>query len=159
MLPTKHIILLQALRNLPERLAEVCATLDDEWRPQAEGWSSREAVSHLAACDAPFRARFERIIAEANPLLPYFGPDIAVPRRDLPVTDSIARLRQSRAELIQFLSALPPEAWERPAVHATLGPTTFALQVQNMINHDADHLGQLMDLRAAWEAAHREPAR
>lgn len=151
MLPTQHIILLQALRNTPERLAEACTAMDEEWRPESEIWSARETVSHLAACDTPFQQRFNRILEFDNPLLPYFGPEVAQPRRDIPVAESVAQLRQSRAALTRFLSALPPEMWERPAVHETLGPTTLALQVQNMVNHDADHLGQLMELRQAWD--------
>jgi uncharacterized damage-inducible protein DinB len=147
------------LRNAPERLANICAALDEGWRAEPEGWSARETVSHLAACAEPFQQRFNRILELDNPLLPYFGPEVAQPRRDIPVTESIAQLRQSRATLTEFLSALPLEMWERPAVHETLGPTTLALQVQNMLNHDADHLGQLMELRETWEAAHRESAR
>ena len=148
--PTQHIVLLQALRNAPDRIAEVMAGVDDAWQPGPEAWSAREAVSHLAACDPLFLQRFKRILELDNPLLPRFGPDVAAPRSDIPITESLNDLRQSRATLIEFLSALPPEEWERPAIHETLGPSTLALQVQNMLNHDAEHLGQLMELRQAW---------
>jgi hypothetical protein len=47
--------------------------------------------------------------------------------------------------MLAFLSGLAPEDWERPAVHETMGPTTLALQVQNVINHDLEHLAQLRE--------------
>lgn len=149
--PTQHIILLQALRFLPDRVAEIVTALDEEWRPTPETWSGRETVSHLAACDPLFHNRFNRILEFDNPLLPYFGPEVAQPRRDLPIADSLFQLREARTALVLFLSALAPDTWARPAVHATLGPSTLALQVQNMVNHDAEHVGQLMALRHAWE--------
>lgn len=156
--PTQHIILLQALRFLPDRVAEIVTALDEEWRAAPEVWSGRESVSHLTACEALFHQRFQRILELDNPLLPAFGPDEAPPRHDITIADSLIQLREARTAVVLFLSALAPDTWERPAVHASLGPTTLALQVQNMVNHDAEHVGQLMALRRAWEENHKELA-
>lgn len=157
-IPTRHIILLQALRSLPDRIAEIVTVLDEQWRAAPEVWSGRETLAHLAACDALFHKRFERILEFDNPLLPAFGPDEAPPRRDLTIADSLIQLREARTALVLFLSALTPDTWERPAVHASLGSTTLALQVQNMVNHDAEHVGQLMALRRTWEEHQKELA-
>ncbi|MGQ0601581.1 MAG: DinB family protein [Anaerolineales bacterium] len=155
---TQHIILLQALRSLPDRVAEIVMALDEEWQSAPEVWSGRESVSHLAACEALFHKRFQRILELDNPLLPAFGPDEAPPRRDLPIADLLIQLREARTTAVLFLSALAPDTWKRPAVHASLGPTTLALQVQNMINHDAEHIGQLMALLRTWEEHQKELA-
>jgi uncharacterized damage-inducible protein DinB len=154
--------MLQTLRNVPDRIAEVVEALSgagDDWQPQPEDWTCRQLVAHLSAADPLFEKRLARIVAEDNPWLLYFGPDTANappvaarPEADAPLPELLSRFRTQRDRLLKFLSALPPEAWERPAVHETMGPTTFAQQVQNIINHDTDHLGQLHDLRRAWKS-------
>ena len=60
-----------------------------------------------------------------------------------PAPAALASFRAGRERLLAFLSGLAPDDWDRPAVHETLGPTTLALQVQNIINHDLEHLAQL----------------
>jgi len=152
--PTRHIILLQSLHGGPTRAENLVADLPlaaHRWRPKAEVWSLTETVAHLAAADPQFLARLTRILREENPWLPYFGPDVARSEGVEPWLDLLARFRAARDQLLAFLSELTPDDWERPAVHETMGPTTLALQVQNIINHDADHLGQMRDLRQAWE--------
>ncbi len=151
---THHIILLQSLHSGPTRAAnsvEALPPVAHHWRPKAEVWSLTETAAHLAAADPRFLARLTRILREENPWLPYFGPDVARPEAVEPLPDWLARFRAARDQLLAFLSELTPDDWERPAVHETMGPTTLALQVQNIINHDADHLGQMRDLRQAWE--------
>ncbi len=153
--PTRYIVMLQALQTAPTRAAEVAEALGvaaHDWRPSPEGWTCRETIAHLAAADPPFEARLARIAAEDNPWLPYFGPEVARPEpHATPLSALIAQLRAQRDHLLKFISELAPEVWERPAVHETMGPTTFAQQIQNVINHDAEHLGQLEDVRRAWE--------
>lgn len=103
------------------------------------------------ACEAPFLGRLTRIIQESQPWLPYFGPDVARPDLAIPMPEVLARFRAERDQLIVFLSTLAPDDWERPAIHETMGPTTLAGQVQNIVNHDSEHLGQLYELREAWQ--------
>jgi uncharacterized damage-inducible protein DinB len=152
--PTRFIVMLQALNHAPARAAELTASLSDEahhWQPGLEEWTMQQLVAHLAAAEAPFLKRLARIVEEDHPWLAYFGPDVARPDSTEALPTLLSRFRAARDELLRFLSSLPPEAWERPATHETMGPTTLALQVQNIISHDADHLEQLYDLRRAWE--------
>jgi hypothetical protein len=102
-----------------------------------------ETVTHLAAGEAPFLARLRRMAAEDNPFLPYFGPEVARPDASQRLPAALAHFRAERVRLVAFLADLPDKAWARPAVHETLGATTLALQVQNIIDHDQEHLGQL----------------
>ena len=152
--PTQHIILLQALRSAPARVAEIMTSLPDEaheGRPAPDQWNMLQLVAHLAAAEPPFLKRVTRIVEEDRPWLPYFGPDVARPESDEPMPGLLSQFRARRDGLLKFLSALPLEAWERPATHETMGPTTLAAQVQNIANHDTEHLGQLYELRRAWE--------
>ncbi len=152
--PTHYIVLLQALTNAPTRVAEALAAWPAEayeWRPAPDIWSLSQTVAHLAAADPLLQQRLTRMMQSENPWLPYFGPDVARPEVDAAAPDLLARFRGARAELLNFLAGLTPDDWERPGVHETMGPTTLAQQVQNIINHDAEHLGQLYELRQAWE--------
>ncbi len=147
--PTQRIVMLQTLGNAAARLAAELEALgaDVAEQPAAPGeWSARETVTHLAASEPHFLARLQRITAEDNPFLPYFGPDVARPDSGQPLPAALSDFGAGRERLLAFLSGLPPEAWDRPAVHETLGATTLALQVQNIINHDLEHLVQLHQL-------------
>ena len=144
--PTQRIVMLQTLGNAAARLAGELEALGADrfdWQAAPGEWSARETVTHLAAGEAHFLNRLQRIAAEDNPFLPYFGPDVARPDSELSWPDALESFRAERERLLAFLSSLPPEAWDKPAVHETMGPTTLALQVQNVINHDLEHLAQL----------------
>jgi hypothetical protein len=144
--PSQRIVMLQTLGNAAARLAGELETLGvdgGDWRAEPGEWSARETVAHLAAAEAPFLKRLQRITTEHDPYLPYFGPDVARPDSGETLPEALAGFRAGRDSLLVFLSGLAPEDWERPAVHETMGATTLALQVQNVINHDLEHLAQL----------------
>jgi hypothetical protein len=144
----------EMLTSAPDRVAEAVASLPDKahhWQPGPEDWSIHQHITHLSRADAPFLARLNRMMKEANPWLPYFGPEVARPDSTDPLSDVLAHFRGERDQLVAFLTQLSPADWERPGVHETLGPTTIALQIQNIANHDAEHLQQVYDLRRAWE--------
>ena len=152
-LPTQRIVMLQSLGNAAARLASKLEALGAdgyEWQAEPAQWTAREMVAHLAAAEPPFLRRLQRIAAEDNPWLPYFGPDVARPDGGQPAPEALASFRAERERLLVFLSGLAPEDWERPAVHETMGPTTMALQVQNVINHDLEHLAQLHESSLLW---------
>jgi uncharacterized damage-inducible protein DinB len=144
--PTQRIVMLQTLGNAASRLAgelEALGADGADWHPAPDEWSARETVTHLAAAEPHFLQRLQRIAAEDNPFLPYFGPDVARPDAGLLLPAALEQFRAGRERLLAFLAGLPPEAWDRLAVHETMGLTNLALQVQNIINHDLEHLAQL----------------
>lgn len=165
---TRHIILLQALHAAPVRAAAVTAGLPDaghDWRAEAAAWTCRETVAHLTAAEPLFLERLRRIVAADNPWLARFGPETARPDAGEPLPALLERFQAGRRELLRYLSELSPETWDRPAVHETMGPTTLLAQVQNLVNHDTDHLSQLEQLCASWagrpdagRAVEEEPA-
>lgn len=152
--------LIEALRASPEEIAELINSWPPTahtWKPNAEEWCVAQTVAHLAAAEAPFEARLRRILAESNPHLPYFGPAVAKPEMDAPLEILVARFRANRDQLLNFITELPLDDWQRPAVHETMGPTTFALQVQNIINHDAEHIGAVKTVLVAYQTLNSEP--
>jgi len=145
--------LIEALRASPEHIAELIHHLPPSahtWKPKPEDWSLAQTVAHLAAAESLFEARLRHILAESNPFLPYFGPNVAKPEADAPLETLVARFRANRDLLINLLGGLTLEDWQRPAVHETMGATTLALQVQNIINHDAEHLEAMKVVIAAY---------
>ncbi len=111
-------------------------------------------VAHLVHAEPLFRQRFVRMMKEENPLLPRFGPDSALPHTDLRFVDLVRVFESERQVTLSLLTELEPKDWSRPAVHETLGPTTILKQVQNVIDHDTAHLGQMYDLCQQWALAH-----
>ncbi|MBP7693045.1 MAG: DinB family protein [Anaerolineales bacterium] len=152
--PTRHIVLLQALHAAPARAAAWLTALPEaglNWRAAAAAWTGPEIVAHLTAADPLFQQRFQLILTADNPWLPRFGPETARPETHEPLPRLLERFQAGRGQVLRYLSELGPEAWDRPAVHETLGSTTFLAQVQNMVNHDTEHLSQLEQFCHGWE--------
>ena len=156
--PTPRIVMLQSLGSAGPRLAALLDGLPPaaaDWHAGADQWSARQVVTHLAAAEAPFFERLQRVAREANPWLPYFGPDVARPDGDASLPQALAEFQASRQRLVAFLADLALEDWDRPAVHETMGATNMALQVQNLINHDREHLAEVHRMTLLWaEHAH-----
>ncbi len=156
--PTRRIVLLQSLGAAPAQAADALAALPDEahaWQPGPDEWSAHNVLAHLAAAEPPMLRRMIRIRDESNPFLPYFGPETAKPDSAEPLPQILERYRAERDRLLALLAELPLAAWDRPAVHQTLGPTTLTGQVQNIVRHDSEHLGYLRGLCQRWEARAR----
>lgn len=152
--PTQHVVVLQALHAAPLRAAELAARLPSaahDWQSAPDTWSARMLAAHLAGAEAPFLKRLQTIVKEIDPWLPYFGPDIARPDAPGTLPELLEQFRQERQALVRMLVDLSPADWERPALHQTMGPSTLALQVQNLANHDAEHIEQLSEVVQAWE--------
>lgn len=133
------------LRRLPAAAAGV--------RPAADVWSVADVLCHLAVTEGLYRARLQRVVGEERPFLPYIHPDAAGHEAERPLAELIADFAAARAETLVFLRELPPGAWQRRAVHETLGETTFRYLVQGLVDHDTAHLSQLAALLQRRRAA------
>jgi len=51
-----------------------------------------------------------------------------------------------------FLRGLEQSDWARPVTHETIGPGRLRDHVQMLVDHDSEHLGQIVALREALEA-------
>jgi uncharacterized damage-inducible protein DinB len=146
--------LLAALAEAAKRIRRAVEGIPEEqhgWQPGAESWSVCMTVAHLARAEPLFRQRFRRMFAEDNPVVPYFGPDSALPDTDRPFGELLRWFTAERDETIALLRGVPPDAWARPAVHETMGPTTVLQQVENIVDHDTVHLGQIAAVVRQWQ--------
>lgn len=137
---------LLALASGPTRLAQLLADLGEDAahrRPSPEEWCVVEVVVHLGDVEPRYRARLERIASEDNPQVPAIWPR-PMPDPLPPPDEALAYFRDERTRTVDFLSTLEAGAWDRRAHHATLGATTLLEQVRNLIEHDDNHLHQIV---------------
>jgi uncharacterized damage-inducible protein DinB len=142
-----------------QRLARLARTVDDlaaairgqaeavlSRRPDAKNWAAKEVVCHLRDTEELFMERFQMILAMDEPKLSGLNPDRWAEERQYlrnDATAALAAFRKRRDESLDFLTKLPPEAWERAGVHATRGKFTLEDFVTLMTWHDDNHLDQL----------------
>ena len=116
-------------------------------RPSDYNWAPVEIVAHLRDVDAEVSLpRIHAILSEDTPLIQAVDPDRwAIERGYInesgpDVLESFTRIRK---ELIDTARSIDIKAWNRPAIHALLGPTTLGEIVTIMTEHDLIHLDQL----------------
>ncbi len=125
-----------------------------ECEPEHLEWSARDIICHLRDHDKEEdRRRLERILTEDNPFLSanYDPWAHAHNYTDVPVELGMRDLVRSRAGLVEWLSGLPDEAWNRPARNPIFGPTTFEEMVRFTTEHDRTHLRQMREAIAYAE--------
>jgi uncharacterized damage-inducible protein DinB len=151
---TKRIVLLQALASTTTDLSYILKGADREGggrSPQLEGWSLNDVLSHLIYVEGRYQERLRRVVEEDNPTVPAIGPE-DTPLDETAVTaDLLAQFKESRAETVGFLKSLSPGQWQRPAVHEQTGKTTLRFLVQILIEHDIEHLNQMVQLQQATD--------
>lgn len=123
-----------------------------ETRPDADRFSLREIVAHLADWDDVWKERFTRTVSENAPQLN--RPDVNQRMKEKGYAqadpqESLAHLIQSRDALTAWLRALPADAWDRLAHLDRMGDLTLETQATLILAHDAYHLRQI----AEWLAA------
>src|SRR3954470_17974113 len=93
-------------------------------RPLEGRWSTLEVVCHLADCEQFFADRMKRTVALNRPLLigsdgfRYPGP---LRYHDHDATEEVELAALTRRQMARILRLLPPDAWQRTAVHTETG--------------------------------------
>ena len=142
------------LRSLPNELGDLLTELDEEtlrWRPVPNKWSIKEIMCHLRDMESDaYLARYRRILAEDNPVLPNVDQDQLAIDRDYRNQDAMAALaefKRLRASTIEILEATPTDSWSRSGVHETDGPLTIEqLLIRQIKGNDLNHLAQMKDI-------------
>lgn len=119
-------------------------------RPVEGKWSTLEAVCHISDAEQFFADRMKRTLAMDRPLLMRAGTeDYARPlqydRRAL--TEELALTELTRSQMVRILQHIPPEAWERQAVHSEAGLLTLRQIVIYAINHLEHHVEAIRQKR------------
>ena len=132
--------LTEAVRRLPAGVLE---------RPQAEGWTARQVLAHLADFELMAAVRVRMVLSLDRPQLASYGQEEFTDRfGDLETaSEALERYAVNRRATLRVLGALAPEDLERVGVHPVRGEEPLRRTLEMLARHDRDHLEQL--LRAA----------
>jgi len=145
---------LASLAAMPARFAEIAASIvPSHWKTRARdgNFSLREHACHLRDIEVEaYRARLERMLAEATPVLPDVNGAALARARDYHRQDlatAQAVFAAVRADVVHRLANLSPDERGRTGVMEGVGEITIEGLVGKMLEHDAEHLADLAQLR------------
>jgi hypothetical protein len=147
------IATLSATPRHAEDLARGLSEAQLSWKPAPEVFSVRENILHLRDIDVEgYEHRIRRLLSEDHPTFPDVdGGKLARERNynTQPVQPALDDLRQSRATSIQKLNACSELDLERKAEMGGVGTIDLRRLLQLWMQHDAEHLADLHELRRA----------
>ena len=143
---------LQAGPELIEKMIEGLQEAEADFRPDAERFTIREAVAHLADWEPIFLERMTRICTEETPRLVSLDEGQLAIDREYHKTDpqtEASRFRAGRQNLIAFLQTRSDTDWQRIGDHFIGQLTLEAIAFLPAI-HDTYHLKQINDYRKLY---------
>ena len=145
---------LAALAAMPQRFADIMSSIAPTlWKIRAQdgNFSLQEHACHLRDIEIEaYRARLERMLAEATPALADVDGGALARARDYHRQDLVkaqAVFAAVRADMVHRLGTLPPEDRRRTGVMEGVGEISVEGLVAKMLEHDAEHLSDLAQLR------------
>jgi hypothetical protein len=148
--------LLRRYREGPAVLADAASGLSErqlDHKPADGGFSAREVVHHTADSEMTSAIRLRRLVAEDNPQITGYDPDVFAARLHYarrPVQPSLDAIRAARESTASILEALSEAEWERAGTHSEMGAYSIDKWLEIYAAHCHDHADQLR--RAAVEA-------
>ncbi len=138
---------LSELRAGLQELSGLVGSLRQEQleRAQAEGWTARQVLAHLADHELMAATRVRLVLSKDRPALPAYGQEEFTERfsgLETP-TEALERFAVNRAGTLRVLGAMLPEDWERAGVHPDRGEETLRRTMEFLVRHDRGHLAQL----------------
>ena len=146
-------------REGPSVLADAVSGLSErqlDHKPADGGFSAREVVHHTADSEMTSAIRLRRLVAEDNPQITGYDPDLFAARLHYagrPVQPSLDAIRAARESTASILEALSEAEWERAGTHSELGEYSIDTWLEVYAAHCHDHADQAR--RAAAEARGR----
>jgi hypothetical protein len=129
-------------------LAGITATELD--RADADGWTARQVVHHLADSEMTSALRLRKLIAEPNAVI--WGYDEEVYAKKLwygerPLEPSLLALRGARESTASILEHLSEDDWARQGWHTESGPYSVQRWLEIYAAHAHDHAEQIRRAR------------
>ncbi len=127
---------------------------DDELdrRPaEADGWTARQVVHHLADSEAMAYTRLRRLVGDDEPVISGYDEPLWARRLhyDRPIEPSVAVMHAVRASSLQLLETLTPDEWSRTGTHTESGPYSVEGWLRIYASHPHDHAAQIRAARGA----------
>lgn len=152
-------ILISALETAPGVIIPMIREVPPEIlkrRPAPAKWSAYEHAIHLSQSDASFRARLDLILSTPEPFIKVIensAEDEMGAMLEVDLDESLDRYVRERAALVERLSKLAPEEWQKPAVHEAFDHYSVFIMYRHLYVHEMHHaylIEQLM-LKKDWE--------
>jgi hypothetical protein len=145
--------LISQYREGPSVLANAVSRLSEkqlDHKPSDGGFSAREVVHHTADSEMTSAIRLRRLVAEDDPQITSYDPDLFAARLHYagrPVQPSLDAIRAARESTASILEALSEAEWERAGTHSEMGEYSIDTWLEVYAAHCHDHADQA--LRAA----------
>ncbi len=143
-----------ALRDFtktPVILDTILADIDQPRAQQAtdgpDGWSVVEVVAHLNDYEQIFFDRAKLIMDAERPNFPAYNQNELAEQNNYKgqqLAVILASYHARRNAFVEFLKALPAEAWERTGVHSSYGEMNMTELVIKTTLHDVNHIDQII---------------
>jgi len=148
--------LIRRYREGPAILADAVSRLTErqlDHKPEDGGFSAREVVHHTADSEMTSAIRLRRLVAEDNPQITGYDPDVFAARlhyASRAVQPSLDAVRAARESTASILVALSDAEWERAGTHSEMGEYSIDTWLEIYAAHCHDHADQIR--RAVKEA-------
>jgi uncharacterized damage-inducible protein DinB len=135
------------IAETPQQLAQLVRSLDTKTldaTPAPGKWSIRQILAHLADCELVFGFRFRQSVAQPHHTVqPFDQDDWAAQYEAYDALTALETFTAVRRWNILFLSALPPETFNKMMTHPERGSMTLQVVVETMAGHDRNHVKQI----------------
>ena len=148
-----NIEIIERVRTLPDRVAaEIAGLSEDELRRRsADGaWSIKEVCGHLRDDSEVWRRRLYMMITQTDPVLPSYDQEALVREhayQDADIAAVLGDVRRFRLDMVENLSTLARDSWERTGQHPDWGRLTIGQGMGMMVRHTEGHLDQVRELK------------
>ncbi len=115
-------------------------------RTDADGWTARQVVHHLADSEMTSALRLRKLLAEPNPVI--YGYDEEAFSRSLhydvrPIEPSLLAFRAARESTVSILELLSEDDWARMGWHTESGPYSVETWLEIYAAHGHEHAEQI----------------
>jgi hypothetical protein len=119
-------------------------------RADADGWTARQVVHHLADSETTSALRLRKLIAEANPVIWGYDEELYASRlwyNQRPIEASLLAFRAARESTAEILEHLSEADWSRHGWHTESGPYSVERWLEIYAAHGHDHASQIRRAR------------
>lgn len=142
--------MLAVLKSTPAALQTLTQDLKPElWTKRIieSEWAINEIMCHLRDVDGEVNLpRVQRVLSEADAFLPGIETDTWADEMNYRQQNGPIALQdflKYRGQLLDHLSQISEETWQKTLRHAIFGPTTFQELIGFITTHDRDHVTQI----------------
>src|SRR6202165_5842118 len=140
--------LMRRYREGPAVLSDALSGLNEsqlDHKPADGGFSARECVHHTADSEITSAIRLRRLVAEENPQITGYDPDLFAARlhyASRPVQPSLDAIKAARESTASILEALSEAEWDRAGTHSEMGEYSIDTWLEVYAAHCHDHADQ-----------------